>query len=277
MASPNEPEATVPATEAAAGSDTKAAEAVEEKKPEKLGHTEARRGSLESWQPKTELGRKVRNKEVTAIDEILDSGQRIMESEIVDILLPDLSSDLLMIGQSKGKFGGGQRRAFKQTQKKTAEGNKPSFATMVIVGNRNGYIGIGYGKSRETVQSREKALRNAKLNIMKIRRGCGSWQCGCKTPHTIPFNVKGKCGSVVIELMPAPKGAGLRVAEECRKILALAGIKDIWSKTFGQTRTTINLAAACCGALKKLGERKLQQESIESLGLTEGMTTITAK
>ncbi|MEK6837759.1 MAG: 30S ribosomal protein S5, partial [Nanoarchaeota archaeon] len=128
------------------------------------------------------------------------------------------------------------------------------------------------GKSRETVLSREKALRNAKLNIIKIRRGCGSWQCGCKTPHTIPFSIKGKCGSVIIELMPAPKGAGLRVAEECRKILALAGVKDVWSKTFGQTRTTINLGTACFEALKKLGERKVQTENIESLGISEGMT-----
>ncbi len=144
---------------------------------------------------------------------------------------------------------------------------------MVVIGNRNGYIGIGYGKSKETVLSREKATRNAKLNIIKIRRGCGSWQCGCRTPHTIPFSVSGKCGSVVIQLRPAPKGSGLRVAEECRKILALAGINDVWSKTFGQTRTTINLASACFAALKSLGERKLQVENTESLGIIEGVKT----
>ncbi len=237
---------------------------------ERLRQAEQKRISLESWSPKTELGRKVKAGEISSIDQILDSGQRIMEQEIVDSLLTDLSTDLLLIGQSKGKFGGGQRRAFKQTQKKTAEGNKPSFATMVVIGNRNGYIGIGYGKSKETVLSREKALRNAKLNIAKIRRGCGSWQCGCRTPHTIPFKVSGKCGSVAIELIPAPKGSGLRVAEECRKILALAGISDVWSSTFGQTRTTINLATACFAALRKLGEGKLQPEVIESLGICEG-------
>ena len=153
---------------------------------ERLRQVEIKRPNLEAWKPKTGLGKRVKSGEITSIDEILNSGQRIMEQEIVDALLSDLSSDLLMIGQSKGKFGGGQRRAFKQTQKKTAEGNKPSFATMVVIGNRNGYIGIGYGKSKETVLSREKALRNAKLNIIKIRRGCGSWQCGCRTPHTIP-------------------------------------------------------------------------------------------
>ncbi len=240
---------------------------------ERVRQAEVKRVGLEAWKPKTELGRKVKAGQITSIDEILNSGQRIMEQEIVDALMNDLSSDLLMIGQSKGKFGGGQRRAFKQTQKKTAEGNKPSFATMVVIGNRNGYIGIGYGKSKETVLSREKATRNAKLNIIKIRRGCGSWQCGCRTPHTIPFSVSGKCGSVTIKLMPAPKGSGLRVAGECRKILALAGVNDVWSKTFGQTGTTINLASACFAALKSLGERKLQAENTESLGIVEGGRT----
>jgi len=237
---------------------------------EKLRQAEQKRLNTEAWTPKTNLGRRVKSGEITSIDQILDAGQRIMEQEIIDILLPDLTSELLLIGQSKGKFGGGQRRTFKQTQKKTAEGNKPSFATMVIIGNKNGYIGIGYGKSKETVLSREKATRNAKLNIIKIRRGCGSWQCGCRTPHTIPFKVSGKCSSVAIDLMPAPKGSGLRAAEECRKILSLAGISDVWSSTYGQTRTTINLAYACFAALKRLGESKLQPQIIESLGISEG-------
>ena len=232
---------------------------------------EATLKKLETWKPRTDLGRKVKAGEITDIDQIVDSGLRIMEQEIVDSLLPGLNNDLLMIGQSKGKFGGGQRRAFKQTQKKTAEGNKPSFATMVVVGNRNGYVGLGYGKSRETVLSREKALRNAKINLIKVRRGCGSWQCGCRTPHTIPFKVSGKCGSVKIELMPAPKGSGLRVAEECKKMLALAGISDVWSKTFGQTRTTINLATACFEALKEMGKRKVKAVNVETLGLVEGL------
>ena len=232
---------------------------------------EATLKKLETWKPRTDLGRKVKAGEITDIDQIVDSGLRIMEQEIVDSLLPGLNNDLLMIGQSKGKFGGGQRRAFKQTQKKTAEGNKPSFATMVVVGNRNGYVGLGYGKSRETVLSREKALRNAKINLIKVRRGCGSWQCGCRTPHTIPFKVSGKCGSVKIELMPAPKGSGLRVAEECKKMLALAGISDVWSKTFGQTRTTINLATACFEALKEMGKRKVKAVNVETPGLVEGL------
>ncbi len=226
--------------------------------------------NTESWNPKTGIGKKVKSGEITSLDQVLDSGQRILESEIVDALVGELSADLIMIGQAKGKFGGGQRRVFKQTQKKTAEGNKPSFSTCVIIGNRDGFVGIGFGKSRETVPAREKAIRNAKLNLIKIRRGCGSWQCGCKESHSIPFNVKGKCGSVRIELMPAPKGTGLVVQKECQKILAAAGIRDVWSKTLGQTRSTINLVKACEDSLKKLISTKLPSKYVESLGAVEG-------
>lgn len=223
----------------------------------------------EDWEPKTELGRKVKNKEITNIHEILDNGLPILESEIVDLLVPDLENDLLMIGQSKGKFGGGQRRVFKQTQKKTREGNKPRFATIAVVGNRNGLVGIGYGKSRETVPAREKAFRNAKLNIIKISSGCGSWQCGCGTAHSIPFKVEGKCGSVRIMFMPAPKGTGLVAERECAKILELAGIKDVWSKTQGQTKTKMNLIYACFDALKNIMKTKVKEEDIKSLGIKE--------
>lgn len=211
----------------------------------------------EGWKPMTSLGKRVKNGEIVNIEQILDKRDKILEHQIVDILLPNLSTDLLLIGQSKGKFGGGAKRVFKQTQKKTQEGNKPKFATSAIVGNEDGYIGIGYGKSKETVPAREKAIRNAKLNIIKIRRGCGSWQCGCKEPHTIPFAVEGKCGSVIIKLVPAPRGTGLCVEGECQKMLKLAGIKDVWSKTLGQTKTKTNLVNACFTALKRLMEVKI--------------------
>src|SRR3989338_821004 len=88
----------------------------------------------ESWMPRTSLGMEVKKGTITDISEILDNGRNIRESEIVDALLPNLTVDLLMVGQSKGKFGGGQKRVFKQTQKKTQEGNKPKFATFAVVG-----------------------------------------------------------------------------------------------------------------------------------------------
>ena len=224
----------------------------------------------ESWNPKTEIGKLVKKGDITDISQILDKGQKIMEQEIADLLLPNLSSELLLIGQSKGKFGGGQRRVFKQTQKKTQEGNKPKFATFAIVGNENGYVGVGYGKSKETVPAREKAIRNAKINMIKIRRGCGSWQCGCGNPHTIPFSVAGKCGSVRVKLIPAPRGTGLRIEKECQKILKAAGIKDIWSETRGQTKSKINLIHACFDSLKNLIMMKTTPRSTEKLGMLEG-------
>jgi small subunit ribosomal protein S5 len=224
----------------------------------------------EAWQPKTILGKKVKSGEIKDIDYILDNGIKILEAEIVDALIPNLTTDLLLVGQAKGKFGGGQRRVFRQTQKKTKEGNKPKFATVAVVGNGDGYVGIGYGKSKETVPAREKAIRNAKLNVIKIKRGCGSWKCGCKEPHTIPYAVMGKCGSVKLKLMPAPKGSGLRIENECSKVLKTVGIKDIWSKKYGKTKSKINLIYACLAALNNLMKTKIKTEDVEKLGIVEG-------
>ncbi len=222
------------------------------------------------WKPKTSIGRKTKSGEINNIHTILDSGKPILEEEIVLTLLPNMESELLAIGQSKGKFGGGKRKAFRQTQKKMEEGNKISFATFAVVGNGNGYVGIGYGKSKETIPAREKALRNAKLNIIKIRRGCGSWKCNCNAPHSIPYAVKGRCGSAEIILMPAPKGTGLIVEKECQKILKLAGIKDVWSKSRGQTRVKVNLVKACMASLQNLIGTKIQTKHISKIGITEG-------
>ncbi|MEK6849906.1 MAG: 30S ribosomal protein S5 [Nanoarchaeota archaeon] len=225
---------------------------------------------IAAWTPKTEIGRKVKSGEVKHLGPVLDAGIPILEAPIIDMLLPNLETDLLFIGQSKGKFGGGQKRIFRQTQKKSPEGNKPSFGVMAVAGNRDGFVGIGYGKGRDTMPAREKSVRNAKINMIKIKRGCGSWQCNCKTPHSVPFEVEGKCGSAVIRLIPAPKGKGLVIEPNCAKLLELAGFKDVWSKTFGQTRNTNNLATACFEALKKLSTTKISHEVADKLGMHDG-------
>ena len=213
-----------------------------------LGVQKTRGYNLDNWNPKTELGKRIKNGELNNIDEVLNSGKRILETEIVDYLLPDLQIELLLIGQSKGKFGGGKRSIWRQTQKKTSEGNKPKFATLALVGNKDGYVGIGFGKSKETMPAREKAIRNAKLNIIKVKRGCGSWECGCGKEHSIPFKVEGKSASVRLRLMPAPKGSNLKVEKECQKILNFAGIKDIYSKT-SKSKTKMGLIKSCFDAL----------------------------
>jgi small subunit ribosomal protein S5 len=223
----------------------------------------------EVWVPKTRIGKQVAAGEITDIHELLDRGEPILEKQIVETLVPDLESDLLLVGQAKGKFGGGKRRAFRQTQKKTKEGNKPRFATLAVVGNKKGLVGLGYGKSKETVPAREKATRNAKLNIFKIRRGSGSWESRTSKPHSIPFAVEGKCGSVIVKLIPAPIGTGLKADHEIAKILMMAGIQDVWTKTFGQTRSKINLIKATENALRKLMTTKLQPIHYERLSVSE--------
>ena len=224
----------------------------------------------DAWKPKTKLGREVKAGELTHISQVLAKKVPLLEPEIADALLPDLESDLLSIGQSKGKFGGGKKSIWRQVQKKTSEGNKPSFAAMAVVGNKNGYVGIGYGKARETVPAREKAVRNAKLNLIKIRRGSGSWESVAPEANSIPFAVEGKCGSVRVKLMPAPKGTGLVVEKECKKILELAGVQDIYSKTHGQTKTKLNHVKAFFAALQQLSEVKIQQAHVKQLGIKDG-------
>ncbi len=195
---------------------------------------------------------------------------RIKEAGMVDRLMPDLEAQLLLIGQSKGKFGGGRRKPFRVTQRKTEDGSKPKFSVMAVIGNRNGYVGIGFGTSSETMPAREKAIKNAKLNLIKIKRGCGSWQCGCQTHHSIPFKILGRSSSVRLEFLPAPKGVGLAIHSECRKILELAGIKDVWGRSYGQTRKRINLINACFDALKTLQSTKIMKSFEKEAGVVEG-------
>ncbi len=221
----------------------------------------------EDWNPKTELGKKVQKGEITSLEQIFDLNKKILEDKIVDILMPDMKVELINIGQAKGKFGGGKRRAFRQTQKKTREGNKPHFATYCVVGNENGIIGIGYGKAKEVVPAREKALRAAKLNVFKITRGSGSWETTVPGQNSIPFKVTGKAGSVTVTLMPAPKGTGIVAESELAKILKLAGIQDVWAKIRGHTVSKINMVLAAERALKKLNSTNVKEEYKKQLGI----------
>ncbi len=205
---------------------------------------------VESWDPKTKLGVEVKSGKIKNIDEILDSGRKILEEEIVDSLI-NFKSDLITIGQSKGKFGGGKRRAWRQTQRKTKQANVPTFSAMAVIGDENGHIGIGWGKAKETLPARDKAIRKAKLNVIKVKRTCAGFDCDCSELHTVPFKVTGKAGSVKITFIPAPQGTGLVVANELKKVLRLTGIKDVYSKTSGRVRTTFNLIKACIDALNK--------------------------
>lgn len=224
--------------------------------------------ALETWVPRTKLGMKVKAGEITSVEEILSLNLTVQEPQIVDFILREnLESELILIGQAKGKFGGGARRPFKHTQKKVREGARLKFSYVAVVGNRDGLVGLGRGSSRSSVPARQRAVANAKLNMIRVPRACGSWECGCSGPHSIPAKVEGKCGSVRVTLLPAPKGIKLAINDESKKVLELAGVKDVWSKTKGQTRSRTNLAIATFDALRNLHLIKYQNEYVEAAGV----------
>ena len=226
----------------------------------------------ETWKPKTELGKKVLAGEITDINQVFSEGIKIAEPKIVDILIPDLEKEVIFIGGSKGKGGGIRRNPFKRTSRMHKSGRRYRISVMSIVGNRNGYVGIGLasspaGKHREAI---DKATEKAKMNIIPVPRGCGSWECLCATNHSIPFTVEGKRGSVIVKLIPAPKGIGLCVSNEIKKIMRMAGISDIWCKSRGNTKMRINFAMAVFSALKKLNVYKIKPEFEEKVGMRVG-------
>jgi len=224
----------------------------EEEKPIEEIVVEKKEEELNKWTPRTNLGKAVAKGEVTDINKVLDEGIKIKEYQIVDKLVPNLESELTLIGGRPGKGGGIERTALRISAKMHRSGRRYTSTAFAIVGNRDGLVGIGKGSGVESRSAIEKALEKAKLSIIKVPRGCGSWECGCGQGHSIPFKTQGKGGSVRIRLLPAPKGIGLVIDDESKKILQLAGVKDVWAKSKGDTATRINLIKASFDALRNL-------------------------
>lgn len=191
--------------------------------------------SVDVWIPRTRVGRLVKEGKITSIDEIFKRNLPILEPEIVDALLPGLEHEVIEVTI---------------VQKMTDAGRITRHRAVVVIGNREGYVGIGRGKARQFRFAIEKAIVNAKLNIVPVRRGCGSWECTCGEAHSVPFVVRGKSGSVEVTLKPAPKGTGLVIGDVGKVVLRLAGITDVWSHTKGETRTQYNFARAVYNALR---------------------------
>lgn len=188
------------------------------------------------WVPRTRLGRMVQEGRISSLEEIFMQGMKVRESMIVDILEPDLEQEVLNIGL---------------IQKQTDAGEQSRFRALVVVGNLNGYVGLGSDKAKQVRTAIQKATVEAKMNLYPVKRGCGSWECGCGRSHTLPFKVSGKCGSVRVELLPAPRGVGLVAGENAKTILRLVGIQDCWTRTFGSTRTIPSFAYATYYALRE--------------------------
>ncbi|MFB0522511.1 MAG: 30S ribosomal protein S5 [Candidatus Bathyarchaeia archaeon] len=191
---------------------------------------------VEEWKPRTRLGKMIFEGDITSMEEVFMEGLRIREPEIVDVLLPDLQEEVIDINL---------------VQKQTDAGEKSRFKAIVAVGNRDGYVGLGGAKAKQVRTAIEKAAVDARLNITVVRQGCGSWDCGCGKPHSLPFQVRAKCGGVEIVLIPGPRGLGLVASEAARIILRLAGVKDCWTRSYGSTRTVPSFAYAVFEALQK--------------------------
>jgi small subunit ribosomal protein S5 len=177
----------------------------------------------------------VQEGQISSIYEIFEESYRIKEVEIVDILVPDLRDDVIDIAL---------------VQKQTDAGERSRFRAIVAIGNEDGLIGVGTGKAPRVRNAIEKGIRDAKMKLYPIRRGCGSWECDCGEAHTIPFKVSGKSGSVVMTLIPGSKGLGLVAGDTAKRVLTLAGVKDCWSKSIGSTKTTVSFSLATFEALK---------------------------
>jgi small subunit ribosomal protein S5 len=208
-----------------------------------------------TWEPKTKLGKLVKGGQITTMTDVLKSGLPLRESEVVDLLLPGLDDEVIDVNM---------------VQRMTDSGRRVKFVITVAVGNKDGFIGVGQAKGKEVGISIRKAIENAKLNIIEVRRGCGSWECGCGKAHTVPFSIKGKSGSVEVTLKPAPRGIGLATGNVAKKILVLAGIKDCWAFTDGSTKTTVNYAQAVFNALERNAEMRITQDEIKKIGIASG-------
>ncbi len=122
-------------------------------------------------------------------------------------------------------------------------GRRFSFTALVVVGDGNGVVGVGYGKAREVPLAISKGVEEAKRNFFRVPRA-GS---------TIPHPVQGEAAAGVVLLRPAGAGTGVIAGGPVRAVLECAGIHDVLSKSLGSSNT-INIVHATVAALKQLEE-----------------------
>lgn len=189
------------------------------------------------WTPKTDVGRMVKSGQITSVDEIFAMGKQVLEYEIVDHLYPNLTEETLSVSS---------------TQRMTKNGRKAQFRAVVLVGDKNGHVGIGWGKSEEVKPAIESAVKSAKRSMISVPIAATGNQ-----KHTIPIKVVGKVGSVEITLKPAPLGVGIVANDVVKKVLGAAGVKDVWSFSRGRTRNIYNSAMAVIDALSHLSSMRV--------------------
>ena len=149
---------------------------------------------------------------------------------IDEALASDVEDDVVAINRSAAVVKGGRRF---------------SFSALTVVGNRNGLVGIGYGKGREVPLAIEKSVKDARKNLMQVTRD----------GTTIPHAVDGRYCSTMVRLIPAAPGTGIIAGKAVRKVLERAGITDILTKNFGSTNA-LNVVKATLVALDMLRSRE---------------------
>ena len=190
----------------------------------------------EVWVPRTTLGKLVATQKITTMKEIYENGYRIQEAGIIKKLLPGIKTEVTDVGI---------------VQKQTTNGEYTRFKALVAAGDENGWLGIGQGKSKQMRIAIEKATNQAYLNVSPVKLGCGSWECRCEQQHSVPFKVRGRGGSVTVEIIPGPRGLGLVAGGNIRNLLKLAGLKDAWTKSKGSTNTMTSTSRAVLNCLRQ--------------------------
>lgn len=187
------------------------------------------------WVPVTKLGRLVKARKIQRLEEIFLYALAIKESEIVDHFLgTKLKDEVLKITP---------------VQKQTRAGQRTRFKAFVVVGDGEGHVGLGVKCAKEVATAIRGAIIAAKLAVVPVRRGY--WGTKIGQPHTVPTKVTGKCGSVMVRLVPAPRGSGIVAARVPKKMLNFAGVEDVFTVSNGHTRTLGNFAKATFAALSQ--------------------------
>lgn len=201
----------------------------------------------------TKLGRLVKKGTIRTLEDIYLFSLPIKEAQIIDKFLP---SSQERGGPPREDFGGPSGPQLKDevmkimpVQKQTSAGQRTRFKAFVAVGDMNGHVGLGSKCAKEVAGAIQGAIVAAKLSVIPIRRGY--WGNKIGPPHTVPCKLTGKCGSVRMRLIPAPKGTGIVAAIAPKKILKMAGIEDCYTASRGKTRTMGNFIKATFYALSK--------------------------